>query len=466
MKKSEYSLSLPKLELPRKPTYIKLKEDIPFFHFFCQIEKEEPFCFLLESLELGTSHNRYNVIGFSPEIHIEAFRDSLTWWSMGQAKQKIFTKNPYETIAKWAPKNIISRNYAGGLVGYIGYDASHFFEPILKIKEHEEFPTLCFGLYIDGIIHDKLTGETFYFYYTTNRIEKIEKWIKKTSSASLSLTSFAVKKEGHSCTKSEHQKMVLTVKEEIRAGNTFQCQIGFQENYKINGSPLSFYNELRQINPSPHMYYLKLDQRVLVGSSPELVFRLQQKEIESFPLAGTVRRGKNMEEDVQLARQLLNDEKEIAEHNMLVDLHRNDVGRISRFTSVRVRHLMEVKKFSHVQHISSEVVSLIQKGHDMFSGLAAVFPAGTLSGAPKIESMKIIERLEQQPRGPYGGAVGHFGLNGDCTFAIPIRTLFIHKENAFIRASGGIVYDSTPEAEYDEIIRKMKALSLCLEKFT
>ena len=185
------------------------------------------------------------------------------------------------------------------------------------------------------------------------------------------------------------------------------------------------------------MYYMKFDKKILIGASPELVFRLQQKEMESFPLAGTTGRSEDEAEDRALARELLNDPKERAEHNMLVDLHRNDIGRVARFGSVRVRHLMDLKKFSHVQHISSEIVGLLHKDHDMFSGLAASFPAGTLSGAPKIESMKIIERLEQSPRGPYGGAVGHFAFNGDCAFAIPIRTFFVQERNKALRAHPG-----------------------------
>lgn len=186
--------------------------------------------------------------------------------------------------------------------------------------------------------------------------------------------------------------------------------------------------------------------------------------METFPLAGTAKRGKTAAEDQELARRLLNDPKEIAEHNMLVDLHRNDLGRVAKFGTVKVRSLMDIKKFSHVQHISSEISGVIKEGEDMFSALAASFPAGTLTGAPKIESMKIINRIENVPRGPYGGAVGHFGFDGNCTFAISIRSLFVSGDYAFAQTSGGVVLDSDPEKEYEEIENKLagmrKALNL------
>jgi anthranilate synthase component 1 len=187
--------------------------------------------------------------------------------------------------------------------------------------------------------------------------------------------------------------------------------------------------------------------------------------METFPLAGTAKRGATPEEDTLFARTLLNDPKEIAEHNMIVDLHRNDIGRVARYGTVKVRSLMDIKKFSHVQHISSEIVGIINEKEDMFSALAANFPAGTLTGAPKIEAMKIINELEGDGRGPYGGAVGHFSFNGDCTFAIPIRTVFANGEKAYVQTCGGNVYDSNPEDEYEEIQRKFAGTKKVLEKF-
>ncbi len=453
---------MPKLDLPRKPLYCKVQKDIDFFSLFLRISRDCKHCFLLESRERANPHARYDVIGFDPSILIASCSEGLLWKKGGGPSQILETKAPYQCISEWMPQNIISRNYAGGLVGYLSYDAARFFEPVLQLQEHRLFPSLELGLYTDGLVYDKMTGEVMYFYYQKKRLSMIEDWLRAAPEAPQSLKA---RKIGTDKTQKEHSEMVLSALEEIKAGNSFQCQIGFQENYTLHGDPLAFYSVLRQINPSPHMFYMKFAKRLLIGASPELVFRLRDKEIESFPLAGTTKRGKNKEEDIALARALLNDPKEIAEHNMLVDLHRNDLGRVARFASVHVRHLMDTKRFSHVQHISSEISGLLDNKHDMFSGLAAVFPAGTLSGAPKIESMKIIERIEASARGPYGGAMGHFGFNGDCTFAIPIRTLFVHGQEAYARASGGIVYDSKPENEYIEIQRKLAAISHSLEAF-
>jgi anthranilate synthase component 1 len=266
-------------------------------------------------------------------------------------------------------------------------------------------------------------------------------------------------------TKEDHRKAVLKIKEDIKNGLIFQCEVGFKSHYRIKGNLTEIYSKLRSLNPSPHMYFMKFDDQVIIGASPELLFRLKNGEMETFPLAGTTKRGSNKEEDLKLARELLNDSKEIAEHNMLVDLHRNDLGRVAKFGTVKVRNLMDIKKYSHVQHISSEIAGIINENEDMFSALASNFPAGTLSGAPKIEAMKIINEIEDDGRGPYGGAIGQFGFNGDCTFAIPIRSLFIKGEEAYAQTCGGNVYDSDPDKEYQEIERKLEAMKTVLKSF-
>jgi len=213
------------------------------------------------------------------------------------------------------------------------------------------------------------------------------------------------------------------------------------------------------------MYYLKFKEKIIIGASPELLLNLHDGIMETYPLAGTIKRGQSVEEDMALAQTMLTDPKELAEHRMLVDLHRNDLGKVSRIGTVKISALMEVKRYSHVQHISSEVVGVISPAEDAFTALAAVFPAGTLSGTPKIESMKIIERLENNPRGPYGGAIGYFGFNGDCKMAIPIRSLFISDGEGYAQASGGVVWDSTPEGEYNEIQNKLAGMQKAIEPF-
>lgn len=448
---------LPKVELPRKPSYQKFQSDIDFFSLFRKIERRYQNCFILESLGEETADSRYCVIGFDPEMVLRGNGDKLTIDGVDYQ-----VENPYYALREVIPTDIICRNYAGGLVGYIGYDAIAYFEPSIELQNHPDYDNFVFGLYTDGLIYDSMTGEIVYFYYHQNRLDTIRELAAQKEETQGQLTA---KFLGRSKSKQQHKEMTEEAIREIVAGNTFQCQIGFQTNYQLEGDKTLIYEKLREINPSPHMFYLKFSDICLIGASPELLFRLRQGEVETFPLAGTTKRGRDSLEDRQLARTLLNDPKEIAEHNMLVDLHRNDIGRIARYGSVKVRRLMDIKRFSHVQHISSEVVGLIRNDEDMFSGLAKNFPAGTLSGAPKIESVKIIQRIEGDSRGPYGGSVGHFGFNGDSTQVIPIRTLYSKGSQAFSRASGGVVYDSTPENEYLEIMRKSGAVAKALEPF-
>jgi anthranilate synthase component I len=211
------------------------------------------------------------------------------------------------------------------------------------------------------------------------------------------------------------------------------------------------------------MFYLQFGQKIMIGASPELVFKLQDGLMENYPLAGTRKRGKTTAEDQALTNELLSDPKEIAEHSMLVDLHRNDIGRVAKIGTVKIKRLMDIKKFATVQHISSEIMGIIDDKHTIFTALASNFPAGTLSGAPKLEAIKIIQKLENNSRGPYGGAIGYFGSDGNGQFCIPIRSIFINGDQGFARAGGGIVYDSDPEAEYQEIINKLGAVTKTLE---
>ena len=450
--------------LPAKPQYLPFKTDLDFFTLFGRLEADFHTCFLLESMGEQGYDSRYSVIGFEPEFDFIGGNGTVRVRSAA-GTETIRAENPYYYLREILPRDVLTRNYAGGLVGYLGYDAANFFEPTLGLAPHKNFPAFQMGLYTDGLIHDKMTGETTYFYFLNDRRAQIEAAAAKPRAQATTKATLI----GQSKTREQHKTMVEAAKHEIIEGNTFQVQIGFSEAYTIAGDWLNIYTSLRSINPSPHMFFMKFtdggETRRLIGASPELLYRQRQGEMESFPLAGTARRGKTPEEDQDLVRTLLNDPKEIAEHNMLVDLHRNDLGRVARYGSVKVRRIFDIKKFSHVQHISSEVVGLIAHDEDMFTALASSFPAGTLSGAPKIESMKIIDRIEQEPRGPYGGAVGHFGFNGDSTFAIPIRTIFGAGDKAFVRASGGVVYDSTAEGEYQEIQNKMAAVKKALAEY-
>ncbi|MEX0623140.1 anthranilate synthase component I family protein [Saccharospirillum sp.] len=448
--------------LPRKPHYVKLAADCDFFQLFRKIEKQFDTCYMLESLGEDSHIARHSIIGFDPEYCLYANGHELTIEDRDGNANTYTSHNPYDLLRSLMPQNIISRKYAGGLVGYLGYDAMRYFEPTLSLKANEDFDTFRFGLYKDGLILDKMTGEVIYFYYENSRYDFLQNLIEAEDAPNGKLHITAL---GDTMSQAEHAAAVAKVKQDIIDGKIFQCEVGFKKRFKIEGDTLALYEKLREINPSPQMYYVKFGAQKLVGASPELLFRLRQGEMETFPLAGTTKRGATAQEDTQYARTLLNDPKEIAEHNMIVDLHRNDIGRVAQFGTVKVRSLMDIKRFSHVQHISSEIVGIMAEGEDMFSALASNFPAGTLTGAPKIEAMKIINDLETDGRGPYGGAVGQFSFNGDCTFAIPIRTVFVNGDRAYVQTCGGNVFDSNAEDEYEEIRRKFAGTRKALEPF-
>ena len=453
-----------KIIIQGKPKYVKIGDEYDFFQLFIKIEQNFKNCFLFESLGEESNISRYHIVGFNPKylVYSEQKNQLIIEDTSNGKIEKYICDNAYYELRKIIPQNIISRKYAGGLVGFIGYDSINFFEDNLNITKNNNFESFKFGVYLDGLIFDQMTGEVFYYYYEDNKIEILKDILKQKNKFNKNVDCKFIK---NSMTKEDHRKAVLKIKEDIKNGLIFQCEVGFKSHYKIKGNLTEIYSKLRSLNPSPHMYFMKFDDQVIIGASPELLFRLKNGEMETFPLAGTTKRGSNKEEDLKLARELLNDSKEIAEHNMLVDLHRNDLGRVAKFGTVKVRNLMDIKKYSHVQHISSEIAGIINENEDMFSALASNFPAGTLSGAPKIEAMKIINEIEEDGRGPYGGAIGQFGFNGDCTFAIPIRSLFIKGEEAYAQTCGGNVYDSDPDKEYQEIERKLEAMKTVLKSF-
>ncbi len=454
-----FFMELPKFVLSQKPIYIRIGEDIDCLQLFKNIEQEFETCFIFESLGEETTFSRYSIIGFDPEHIISARENNLV------IDSNVYpVENPYIALQQIMPQQTMSRVYAGGLIGYLSYEAVNYFEPSIHVKIHEKFDQFMFGFYTDGFVFDKLTNELFYFYYNKNRSKIAKELLQKHNPLRTRLQipprreSFQVKFISNSLTKAKHAEIVEKVKEEIKTGNTFQCEVGFKSAYNITGDTIQIYEKLRDINPSPFMYYLKFGDKKIIGASPELLLSLRDGELITRPLAGTIKRGRTAREDQQLARELLRDPKERAEHKMIVDLHRNDMGKIARFGTVKVRELMTMKRLSHVQHISSEVSGIINAKETMFSALANNFPMGTVSGTPKIETMRIIDMNESEARGPYGGGVGHFGFNGDCTFALAIRTLFIANSYAYTQTSSGIVYDSDAEKEYEEVQRKSEAM--------
>jgi len=315
------------------------------------------------------------------------------------------------------------------------------------------------GIYDDGFVFDHNQQLALYYYQEENRLPEIEKILKKPlNDETLKIT------EPKTNISQEHfEHAVKKAKDYITAGDIFQVVLSKRYQFQIKGSLIPFYQALRSINPSPYMYYYKADDRQIIGASPEMLVRVDNRIVETFPIAGTTKITPDEIENRRLAHELLLDPKERAEHVMLVDLARNDVGKISKFGSVHVPEFMKIHQYSHVQHIVSQVIGELRDDLESFDALRAVFPAGTVSGAPKVRAMEIINELEPSQRGPYAGAVGYFSYNGNADFAITIRTLFADKDQAYLQAGAGIVADSIPEREWSETENKAKALMKALE---
>jgi len=445
---------------PKKLKYRekKIKTDLSLLEIFARLKQSSETCFLLESLGDYDDFSRKSYLGFSPHAIIQGEPGKLI-----VDKKEFPTPNPYEALKLFLPKIPKGRGFRGGLFGYLSYEATRYFEPSVNFGKDPNFPDFEFGLYFDGLIFDKKTGELKYFYLSEDRSKLLEKILAKPLKKT---AGFKAKAAGTNRTQKNFESAVHEGKKEIFAGNTFQFVIGRKYFFDLKGDRLGFYRKLREVNPSPHMFYLQFEKnrRELIGSSPELIVRVENGEVENYPLAGTRKVTGDAKKDAKLAKELLADEKETAEHMMLVDLARNDVGKVCEFGSVKVSKLMVIKKFSHVQHIASEVVGKLRKDQTAFDALAAQMPMGTVSGAPKIETMKIIKRLEPDARGPYAGAVGFFSLTGDCVLAVNLRSLFAANGKATVQAGAGVVADSVPRNEFKEIEKKVRGIITALKE--
>lgn len=434
----------------KQPKTINLNFNSPF-ELFKNIYQHHSHAFLLESMESDSGMARFSVLGFEPAAKLKAYGNVLEIEKNGK-KEEFDVENPFDEIKKITTSSNQRKGFQGGLVGYVSYEAVKHFEPV-EVQE-SPYPDFEFGLYLDGIIFDKIQNKCE---YVTLHEDKSD-YINFISKEEYESDEISFKETGYHFSKIKFEEMVLKAKEKIKAGEIFQSVISNAKKFEIMGNKLSFYEKLRMINPSPYMYHLKLGEREIIGSSPEMLVRVENGKVETFPIAGTAKRGKTEIEDEKLQKELLADEKERAEHLMLVDLARNDVGKVSSFGSVKVPDYMGIKKFSHVQHIFSRVTGELKEDKTAVDAFSAMFPAGTLSGAPKIRAMEIINQLEGIPRGPYGGAVGYFSLNGNADFAITIRTMVCDGDQAKIQAGAGIVHDSVPENEYQECENKASAL--------
>jgi anthranilate synthase component 1 len=377
-------------------------------------------------------------------------------------KEKEKVDEPLAIIAKTLRNRpgFKEQRFVGGAVGYISYDAVRCWEKLPeRAVDDQNFPDVKVGIFDDGIIYDHRNNQAFYYYLNENRLEEINKRLQETNNNGL----LSHKQLKVNISKERFERAVEKAKDYVTAGDIFQVVLSKRYDFRISRNLIAFYRNLRKINPSPYMYFLKSSEHQIVGSSPEMLVRVENRKVETFPIAGTRPHVKDPAENKQLTKELLEDPKERAEHVMLVDLGRNDIGKVSKFGSVHLPEFMKVHQYSHVQHIVSRVVGDLRNEYDAYDALRAVFPAGTVSGAPKIRAMEIIEELEPTRRGPYAGAVGYFSYNGNADFAITIRTLVANGENAHIQVGAGIVADSDPEREWFETEHKARALIKALE---
>ncbi|HEX2557369.1 MAG TPA: chorismate-binding protein [Nitrososphaera sp.] len=421
--------------------------------------------FILESLIGPKELAEMSVIGFDPEFTVTCnFKKFTVRDRKGKIIQESKVTEPLAQLRELMPKVNDDRfRYIGGAVGYISYDAVRFWEhlPVSKAKKDGNFPLFEFGIYQDGILYNHKENQAYYFFLGKSRLEEVEKKIANAKSRHLRFSYTAPRRN---MTQARFVRMVKQAKKYVYDGDVFQVVLAKSIKFTVKGSLISLYESLRKVNPSPYMYLLKMSDRCIIGSSPEMLMRITKDYVETFPIAGTRPIVEDEKKNEELRQDLLRDEKELAEHTMLVDLARNDIGRVCEFGTVRVNELMTVKQFSHVQHIVSHVVGRLQKTYDSYDALRAVFPAGTVSGAPKVRAMEVIDELEPTLRGPYAGALGYFSFNGSCDFAITIRSLFVNKNDAYVESGAGIVMDSDPEREWAETEHKAGALLSALKK--
>jgi len=441
---------------------------------FVKVQEEFENAFLLESAIGAKRLAEYSFIGFEPQKIVTVRNGALRVKSLDGSKDGVKTKDPLKDLrqlvappASSEPATRSPFRFIGGAVGYISYDSVRYWERIpSNAKDDLSLPDMEFGIYTDGIVFDHIKKGIYYYSLGRDgRLREVQALLRRSApraQGELTAPTGAkptVGKEGF-------KAMVEAAKKLITAGDIFQVVLSKRYDFELHGDLSVFYEALSQINPSPYMYFLKFGDRKIVGSSPEMLVRVENRRIETFPIAGTRPHLADGKENAKLTKEMLADPKERAEHTMLVDLARNDVGRVAKYGSVKVPELFTVQQFSHVQHIVSRVVGTLRGEFDSFDAMRAMFPAGTVSGAPKPRAMEIIEELEPVRRGPYAGALGYFSFNGNADFAITIRTLVAKGSKCSIQAGAGIVADSEPEREWYETESKAAGLLKAVEKAT
>lgn len=459
---------------------------------------KEKYSFLLESVEGGEKWARYSFIGNNPYMlfSVRQGQAYIQHFDHAGSEEEKLDGDPIQLLKgllkqNQIPKGLKLPRFTGGAVGYIGYDAINLMEDIPEHKENLLKQDQIRLMFCDEIIaFDHLQQEITFISHlrlnseqTTEEIKvayeqkceeistRIKELFEKVQRDQFQLFHMPERKPeaewsgvSSNFEKEEYIKAVEQVKEYIRAGDVFQTVLSQRFAIDIQTEPFNLYRVLRTVNPSPYLYYLDLgDDYQLIGSSPERLVQLDEGKVETNPIAGTRPRGRTPQEDEALATELLADEKERAEHHMLLDLGRNDIGRVASYGSIKVPKLMEVDKFSHVMHIASTVEGQIKAGADAIDCLFSCFPAGTVSGAPKVRAMQIIAELEKEARHAYSGAIGYFSFSGNLDSCITIRTIVVRQGKAYIQAGAGIVADSIPENEWQETRNKARAMLIAIQ---
>jgi anthranilate synthase component 1 len=430
----------------------------------------DDYSFLLESVEGGERLGRYSFIGTEPSLVLRT--------GDGNPVDPLLLVD--KEFSQFRPVPIAGLpRFHGGMVGYLGYEVARYFEKLpspdcdplglpesmlMMVDTLLVFDHLTHKIKVVSHVHLDGDIETAYFQATRKIDSLVERLGQPIPPEASPVVSSFTSSVSSNLSQAEFESRVSRAKDYIYAGDIIQVVLSQRLAKPTNASPFAIYRALRSVNPSPYMYYLHLGNFHIVGTSPELLVRVEDGMVSNHPIAGTRPRGKDVAQDMALEEELRGDEKERAEHIMLVDLGRNDIGRISESGTVEVTQLMDVERYSHVMHLVSHVQGKLRGGLSQFDTMRACFPAGTVSGAPKIRAMEIIAELEPDKRGPYAGAVGYFDFSGNLDTAITIRTIVIKDGIAYIQAGAGIVADSIPEREYHECLSKAQALLTAIEK--
>nr|WP_324257746.1 anthranilate synthase component I [Cellvibrio fontiphilus] len=439
------------------------------------------YSYLFESVQGGEKWGRYSMIGLPARTVLKASGDIITVERDGKIIETHECVDALEFVDVFkeryrAPELPGLPRFTGGLVGYFAYDCVRYVEPHLKITTPKDVigtPDILLSVSDEVLIFDNLAGKLIFVIHANPEVEnayikakerldqleeKLRGEVPATPSLSLGNNGNSEPQFVSNCGEESFHGYVNKIKEYILAGDTMQVVVSQRMSIDFSGEPINLYRALRNLNPSPYMYFMDLGDHHVVGSSPEILARLEDGEVTVRPIAGTRRRGRTQEEDKALEIELINDPKEVAEHLMLIDLGRNDVGRVAKIGSVKLTDKMVVERYSHVMHITSNVTGKLKDGLHAMDVLRAALPAGTLSGAPKIRAMEIIDELEPEKRGIYGGAVGYISWNGNMDTAIAIRTAVIKDGKLYVQAGAGVVADSIPALEWKETMNKARAI--------